>query len=61
MLSVALLLRHIHREHLYNLAYRHSRVLDELQSLLLSIGHHEALICHVQVGSGVEGFHNPKS
>jgi hypothetical protein len=56
MVNAALFLRHIYLEHLYNLAYHHSRILWELGSLLFGTGHREALACLIQVGSRVEGF-----
>jgi hypothetical protein len=56
MVNAFLFLRHIYREHLYNLACHHSRVLHELGRLLFGTGHREALAYHIQVGSGVEGL-----
>jgi hypothetical protein len=49
-----LLLRHIYREHLHNLARRHSRVIHELISFVFSVGGHKSLARRIQVGPRVE-------
>jgi hypothetical protein len=56
MLKVTLLLRHIYHEHVYDTVSHQSRVLHELQSLLVGIGHRKAITRYVQVDSGVEGL-----
>jgi hypothetical protein len=61
MLSKALLLRHVHWEHLYNSVRCHSRVLHEPRSFLISIGHRKAFARRVQAGSGIEGLQHPES
>jgi hypothetical protein len=58
MLKVALLLRHIYREYLYDIVSCQSRVLQELQSLLVGTSCYKALTRCIQVGSGVEGLQN---
>jgi hypothetical protein len=60
MLKVALLLRHIYWEHVYDMVSRQSRVLHELWSLLISTSHRKAITHCIQVGSGVEGLQNPE-
>jgi hypothetical protein len=60
MVTTALLLRHIYRECLYNLACHHSRVLHELGSLHFDTGHCITLVRRVQVRSGVDGFQGPE-
>jgi hypothetical protein len=40
---------------------RHSRVLHELQGLLISTGHHKAFTRYIQVGSEVDGLENLES
>jgi hypothetical protein len=60
MLKVDPLLRHIYRDHVYNTVSRQSRVLHELQGLLVGIGHRKAITCCIQVISMVEGLENPK-
>jgi hypothetical protein len=58
MLTVAPLLIHMYRDHVYNTVSHQSRVLHELQGILLGTGHRKAIACCVQVGSGVEGHEN---
>jgi hypothetical protein len=60
MLKVDPVLRHIYRDHVYNMVSRQSRVLHELQGLLIGTGHCKAITCCVQVSSGVEGLENPE-
>jgi hypothetical protein len=59
MLKVAPLLRHIYQDHVYDTVSRQSRLIHELQGLLIGIGHREAINCCIQVSSGVEGLENP--
>jgi hypothetical protein len=47
-------------EHIYYTDHCHSRVLHELQSLLISVANHEALTYRIQAGSGVEGLQDPE-
>jgi hypothetical protein len=60
MLKVTPLLRHMYWDHVYNTASHPSRVLHELQGLLIGTGHRKAITPYVQVGSGVEGLQNPE-
>jgi hypothetical protein len=60
MLKVAPLLRHIYQNHVSDTINHHSRVLHELQGLLIGTGHRKAFICCIQVGSGVERLENPE-
>jgi hypothetical protein len=52
MLKVALLLRHIHQENLYDPIRRHGRVLHELYNLPVSTDHREALTHSIQISLG---------
>jgi hypothetical protein len=54
------LLLYMYRHHLYNMVSRESRVLHELQALLVGTGHRKALTRNVQVSTGVEGLENPE-
>jgi hypothetical protein len=56
MLKVAPLQRHIYPDHVYNTVSRQSRVLHELQGLLVSTHHRKDVTHSVQVGLGVEGL-----
>jgi hypothetical protein len=60
MLKVDPLLRHIYRDHVYNMVSCQSRVLHELQGLLIGTGRCKAITRCVQVSSGVEGLENPE-
>jgi hypothetical protein len=60
MLKVVPLLRHMYRDHVYNTVSRQSRVLHELQGLLVDTGRYKVITHYVQVGSGVEVVENPE-
>jgi hypothetical protein len=55
MLKVALLLRHINFDHVYDMISRRSRVLYELESLPVGTGCRKVITHCVQVGLGVRG------
>jgi hypothetical protein len=58
MLTIAPLLIHMYQDHVYNTVSRQSRVLRELQGILLGTCHCKAVIHCVQVSLGVEGLEN---
>jgi hypothetical protein len=58
MLIVAPLLIHMHRDHVYNMVSFQSRVLHELQVILLGTAHCKAITRCVQDGLGVVGLEN---
>jgi hypothetical protein len=60
MLKVDPLLRHIYRDHVYNMVNLQRRVLHEVQGHLVGIGHRKAVTRYVQVNSGIEGLKNPE-
>jgi hypothetical protein len=60
MLKVAPLLRHMYRDHVYSMVNYPSRVLHELQGLLVGTGHHKAITRCMQVNSRVERRENPE-
>jgi hypothetical protein len=55
-----MLLLYMYWHHLYNTVSRQSRVLHELEALLVSTGHRKAITHNVQVSMGVEGLENPR-
>jgi hypothetical protein len=60
MLKVDPLLRHICQDHVYDMVSRQSRVLHEIEGLLVDTCRSKAITHCVQIGSRVEGLQNPK-
>jgi hypothetical protein len=59
MLIVDPLIRHIYRDHFYDTVSHQSRVLNELEGLLVGTCRRKAITRYVQVSLGVEGLQNP--